>query len=74
MGSVAVYIFIFVLAEYTVLLNLMHSGALFQILAASLINVEVKIFPPCASFSRFVSAALVLLSGLVSFLLVHFVG
>ena len=64
----------FFFAEYTVLLNLMISGALFQSLAASFTNVEVKIFPPCASFRRFASAALVLLSWLVSFLLVHFVG
>ena len=52
----------------------MLSGALFHNLAASFTNVEVRIFPPYASFNRFASAALVLLFELVSFLLEHCVG
>ena len=52
----------------------MRFGATFQIFAASLTNVEVKILQPYASLSWFVTAALVLFSWLTSFLLGHFVG
>ena len=59
---------------YKVVLALIESGARFQILAESLINDESKIWHPVDSFKMFSFEALVLLSSIASFLLIHWVG
>ena len=60
----------FLFAEYIEELFFTMSGAKFQILAASLMNVEFRTFPPRASTNWLISADLVLLSRVISFLLV----
>ena len=61
-------------AEYNEVLVLIDSGARFQILAASHMNVEVRILPPESSVSLLACEDLVLLFSIASLLLCHWIG